>query len=323
MIEAIRTVDVVIPVYNEEPTLPTLFERLAADLPQVGREFRVILVDDGSRDRSWDLLEERARADGRFVAIRLARNFGQHAAVLAGLSASRADATVTMDADLQTPPSEMGKLLDELEKGADVAGGWRQARHDTFRRRFFSRIMNRLVSRATGITLKDYGCMFRAYRRRVVERMAEAGGIATYVPALAHNYTNRIVEVPVEHTDRFEGESRYSFLKLVNLLVDLLTSTSMYPLRLLSGFGLILASLGALAALTLLTLRIIFGPEWAVGGVFTLFAVLFFFVGAQFLAFGLLGEYIGRIYNEVRSRPRFVVRETVGSAERDGAEAAE
>jgi undecaprenyl-phosphate 4-deoxy-4-formamido-L-arabinose transferase len=315
MTEEVQSVDVVIPVYNEEATLPTLFTRLEKELPQAQRPWKVILVDDGSRDESWKLLEEKANADDRFVAIRLARNFGQHAAVLAGLSASRADATVTMDADLQTPPSEMGKLISKLEEGYDVAGGWRQARHDTFRRKFFSRIMNRLVSRATGINLKDYGCMFRAYRRRVVEKMAESGGIASYVPSLAHNFTDRIAEVPVEHTDRFEGRSRYSFLKLVNLLIDLLTSSSMFPLRVLSGIGIVLASLGGLAAVTLLTLRIAFGPEWAAEGVFTLFAVLFFFVGAQFLAFGLLGEYIGRIYNEVRSRPRFVVRTTVGSAE--------
>ena len=313
MSDEIRNFDVVIPVYNEEATLPTLFTRLAADLPCAGRPFIVILVDDGSRDGSWNLLEKQAKADDRFLAIRLARNFGQHAAVLAGLDASRADVVVTMDADLQTPASELPKLLAKLEEGYDVAGGWRQARHDSFHRKFFSKIMNRIVSRATGIGLNDYGCMFRAYRAPVVRRMSEAGGIASYVPALAHNFTNRIVEVPVEHTDRFEGKSRYSFLKLVNLLIDLLTSSSMFPLRVLSGVGVFLASLGGLAAVTLLTLRIIFGPEWAVGGVFTLFAVLFFFVGAQFLAFGLLGEYIGRIYNEVRSRPRFVVRDAVGS----------
>jgi undecaprenyl-phosphate 4-deoxy-4-formamido-L-arabinose transferase len=312
----IRTVDIVIPVFNEEAMLPELFARLESGLQGLGREWRAILVDDGSRDRTWEILAAKSRSDPRYAGVRLARNFGQHAAVLAGFAASRADAVLTMDADLQTAPTEAGKVLAKLDEGYDMVGGWREDRKDSFKRRFFSRWMNRIVSRATGVKLKDYGCMFRAYRGTIVRQMAESGGIASYVPSLALTYTDRVAEVPVEHEERRTGKSRYSFRKLFGLLVDLLTSTSSLPLRTLTFFGAILAASGALAGLTLVVLRIIHGSAWAGEGVFTLFALEFFLVGAQFLAFGLLGEYIGRIYNEVRGRPRFVVRETARTEEK-------
>ena len=305
-------IDLVIPVYNEEANLPLLFKRLTEDLASLPCNWRVILVDDGSRDRSWELITETVKRDPRFYGLRLSRNYGQHAAIFAGFSRCDADAVVTLDADLQNPPAEIPKLVAKFNEGFDAVGGWRRTREDSYLRRASSFFMNRIVSFATGVSLHDYGCMLRLYSMDVVRLMSNSGEISSFIPALAQFYTHRSVEVPVEHAERNEGKSRYSFSKLIGLLLDLLTGFSMMPLRTLSVVGLVLAGCGMAFGLLLLGLRLIYGPEWAVGGVFTLFAVLFFFVGAQFLAFGTLGEYIGRIYNEVRGRPQFVVHEETG-----------
>lgn len=304
-----QKIDLVIPVYNEEANLPVLFERLRTDLASLSCAWRVILVDDGSRDRSWELIASAARQDPRFHGVRLGRNYGQHAAIFAGFSRCDADAVVTLDADLQNPPAEIPKLVAKFNEGHDVVGGWRQEREDSALRRAASLGMNRIVSRATGVRLRDYGCMLRLYSMDVVRLMRECGETSSFIPALANCFTDRMVEIPVEHAERNEGKSRYSLLKLIELLLDLLTGFSMLPLRVLSVIGLVLAGCGIAFGLLLLILRLLFGPEWAEGGVFTLFAILFFFVGGQFVAFGTLGEYIGRIYDEVRRRPQFVVRE--------------
>jgi undecaprenyl-phosphate 4-deoxy-4-formamido-L-arabinose transferase len=314
----IRSIDLVIPVYNEEANLPPLLDRLKSDLEPLSATWRVIFVDDGSVDRSWQLISEATKSDARIVGIRLGRNYGQHAAIFAGFSRCSADAVVTLDADLQNPPSEIPRLLEALDQGYDVVGGWRQQRQDSVFRRFASYWMNRLISRATGVPLRDYGCMLRAYRMDVVRMMRESGEISSYIPALAHCFTDRMTEIPVAHAERSEGRSRYSFPKLIGLLLDLLTGFSMFPLRALSTFGVTMALGGVGFAALLLVLRLAFGATWAAEGVFSIFAVLFVFVGAQFLAFGLLGEYIGRIYDEVRRRPQYVIRAEVGDRSSEG-----
>jgi undecaprenyl-phosphate 4-deoxy-4-formamido-L-arabinose transferase len=304
-----QKIDLVIPVFNEEANLPALFECLRTDLAPLPCAWRVILVDDGSRDRSWKLIASAAQQDPRFHGLRLGRNYGQHAAIFAGFARCDADAVVTLDADLQNPPAEIPKLVAKFNEGYDVVGGWRQKREDSAMRRIASSGMNRIVSRATGVHLRDYGCMLRLYSMDVVRLMRKCGETSSFIPALANCFTDRMVEIPVEHAERKEGKSRYSLLKLVELLLDLLTGFSMLPLRVLSVIGLVLAIGGIAFGFLLLILRLLLGPEWAEGGVFTLFAILFFFVGGQFVAFGTLGEYIGRIYDEVRRRPQFVIRE--------------
>jgi undecaprenyl-phosphate 4-deoxy-4-formamido-L-arabinose transferase len=307
--EQTQKLDLVIPVYNEEANLPQLLRRLREDLAALNCAWRVIFVDDGSRDRSWDLIAEAARQDSRIHGVRLSRNYGQHAAIFAGFSRCEADAVATLDADLQNPPGEIAKLLAKFNEGFEVVGGWRRAREDRFVRRGASFLMNRLVSLATGVALRDYGCMLRLYSMEVVRLMRNCGETSSFIPALAHCFTDRTVEIPVAHAERYEGRSRYSLFKLAGLFLDLLTGFSLLPLRGLSVVGLLLAGSGVAFGMLLLALRFYHGAEWAGGGVFTLFAVLFFFVGCQFIAFGTLGEYVGRIYNEVRRRPQFVVRE--------------
>jgi undecaprenyl-phosphate 4-deoxy-4-formamido-L-arabinose transferase len=309
----IRSLDLVIPVFDEEAVLPRLFERLATDLAGLAIPWRAILVDDGSRDGSWRMLEQAAQRDPRFTAIRLARNFGQHAAVFAGFARCTADAVVTLDADLQNPPAEIPRLIAALDAGADVVGGWREDRRDSAFRRLASRAMNRLISRATGVATRDYGCMLRAYRIEIVRLMRDSGEVSSFIPALAHCFTDRVAEIPVAHAERLEGSSRYSLFGLVALLLDLLTGFSMFSLRAVSALGIALAGLGIALGAGIAILRITLGSEWAAQGVFTLFAALFVFVGAQFVALGILGEYLGRVYDQVRQRPRYVVRSEVAA----------
>ncbi len=302
-------ISVVVPFYNEEDSLPELASRLSRVLASLPGPAEAIFVDDGSRDRSVEVLRAAPWAGSTRRILRLARNYGQHAAVLAGMRASSGEVIVTLDADLQNPPEEIPRLLAAIGEGHDVVGGYRAARRDPWLRRIASRLANAWIARVTGVRIRDHGCMLRAYRRDIVERMAACGETASFLPVLAHQFTDRVHEVPVMHDARKAGRSKYSPGRLLSLGFDLMTGFSIAPLRMLSfaGLGCFVASLG-LGAL-LLVQRLLRGPHWAVEGVFTLFAALFLLAGVQFLAFGLLGEYVGRIYREVLRRPAYVVRE--------------
>jgi len=306
---------VVVPVFNEEESLPVLLLRLEAALASAGKAYEIILINDGSHDGSLGLLREAAAHDARLVVIDFNRNYGQHAAVFAGFEAARGEIIVTIDADLQNPPEEIGKLVAKMEEGYDVVGSVRVQRRDTLFRRLASRLVNRVTSMATGVQLSDYGCMLRAYRRGVVKTLCSSREISTFIPVLADMFAGRVTEVPVAHVERLAGESKYSLWKLLRLQFDLLTSFSVWPLRFTMGFGVVMATFSMLAAAVLIVGRLVEGHEWAVSGVFTLFAVMFFFVGVLLFAVGLLGEYVGRIYLEVRHRPRYVIREVIRTSQ--------
>ena len=309
----IRKVSVVIPVYNEQDCLPELLGRTAAACRLLGRDYEIILVDDGSADESADILQTAAeRQDSRVVAVLLNRNYGQHSAVMAGLSQADGDLVITLDADLQNPPEEIPRLVAAAEQGYDVVGTVRDNRQDTWFRKICSRLINKLIQRATGKGMEDYGCMLRAYRRHIVAAMLSCHERSTFIPILANIFARKTVELRVSHDERKFGDSKYSLVKLVNLMFDLVTCLTTTPLRLLSVLGSAIAFSGFLLALTLIVLRLILGPGWAAEGVFMLFAILFIFVGAQFVGLGLLGEYIGRIYNDVRARPRYFIQQVVG-----------
>jgi undecaprenyl-phosphate 4-deoxy-4-formamido-L-arabinose transferase len=306
---------VIVPVFNEQENLPELVQRLKKALEAIGKSYEVVLVNDGSRDSSLSILREASTADAHLAVIDFNRNYGQHAAIFAGFEAARGEIIVTLDADLQNPPEEIAKLVAKMEEGFDVVGSVRVKRQDPFFRRLASRLVNRVTSMATGVQLSDYGCMLRAYRRGVVRTLCQSKEISTFIPVLADMFAGRVTEVSVTHAERLRGESKYSLWKLVRLQFDLMTSFSLWPLRSTMAIGVLTAAASMLVATVLIAGRIIKGHEWAVSGVFTLFAVLFFFVGVLFFALGLLGEYVGRIYLEVRHRPRYVVRQVIRSGQ--------
>ena len=307
------SVTVVIPVYNERENIAELVDRTITACRSLQRPWEVIFVDDGSRDGSTEILVQAAAAHaGSVKALLLNRNYGQHNAILCGFGAAQGDILVTLDADLQNPPEEIPALVRKIDEGFDVVGSVRQDRQDALFRKVFSGVINLMVRRTTGVRLHDYGCMLRAYRRRVVEAMLSCRERHTFIPVLANLFARRVTEIPVGHSERARGTSKYTLLKLVNLQFDLLTCMTTAPLRLLSWLGVAVSMLSIGFGALLLVLRFIYGAEWAGQGVFTLFAVAFFFIGAQFVALGLMGEYIGRIHADVRERPRYIVDRVVG-----------
>lgn len=304
---------VVIPIYNEEANLPELMERTLKACRAVSAPFEIILVSDGSHDRSPELIAAAAEANpGEIVGVFLNRNYGQHAAVIAGFEHASGDVVITLDGDLQNPPEEIGKLYEKMTEGYDVVAGVRVPRCDTVFRRFFSYLTNLVTAKVTGVMMHDYGCMLRAYSSRVVKAILGCTEQSTFIPVLANSFARHTTEVEVNHAQRKGGESKYGVWKLINLHFDLLTSMTTFPLRLLTVTGILIALIGLGFGSFLLLMRLIEGPEWAAQGVFTLFAILFVFVGAQFVGMGLLGEYLGRVYKDVRARPRYLVHEVKG-----------
>lgn len=304
-----KLISVVIPVYNEEASLPELLRRTLQACEQTECDFEIVLVDDGSRDKSEAMLLDAAnQPDSHVVAVILNRNYGQHSAVMAGFETARGDLIITLDADLQNPPEEIPRIVTVAAAGYDVVGTIRQNRQDSFFRRKASKIINKMVKKATGQEMNDYGCMFRAYRRSVIDAMLQCHERSTFIPILANSFARNTLEIPVHHASRENGDSKYGFFKLINLMFDLVTSMTTAPLRMLSVLGVLIAGFGFGLAVLLLVLRFALGSVWAANGVFTLFALLFVFVGAQFIGMGLLGEYIGRIYTDVRARPRYFIQ---------------
>ncbi|RLF63414.1 MAG: undecaprenyl-phosphate 4-deoxy-4-formamido-L-arabinose transferase [Thermoplasmata archaeon] len=306
-------ISIVIPVFNEQENIEELLKRCVKTCNEMARPFELILVDDGSNDRSpRKIIQAAELSGGKVVGVLLNRNYGQHAAVMAGFAETKGDIIVTLDADLQNPPEEIPKLVEVIEEGFDVVGSVRMPRCDTFFRRIASAIVNKVAQKATGVMMHDYGCMLRAYRRSIVDAMLTCHERSTFIPVLANSFAKHTKEIEVRHESRSNGDSKYSLWKLINLQFDLLTSITTFPLRLLSIFGGVISFLGIAFGIFILAMRLVYGSQWAAEGVFTLFAFLFILVGAQFIAMGLLGEYIGRIYHDVRARPRYCVQQVVG-----------
>ena len=301
---------VVIPVYNEEDVLPQLFSRLYPALDALGIAYEVILVDDASRDRSVQVLREQiVRRPQHTRVLLLAFNVGQHLAILAGFQHARGDRIVTLDADLQNPPEEIRKLLAAMDLGHDYVGGVRVRRRDSWLRTHASQLVNELRARTTHIRMTDHGCMLRAYDRPLVEMILRCEDVNTFLPALAYGFARTPTEVAVEHEQRAAGTSKYPLMRLVALNFDLMTGFSVAPLRIFSLFGIGLSVLSGLFVIYLFARRVWLGPE--AEGVFTLFAISFSLIGIVLFGIGLLGEYVARIYEQVRRRPRFVVQESI------------
>ena len=306
------SVSVVVPVYNEELNLPALFARLYAVLDQLGRSYEVLFTNDGSVDRSLELLRAQHRARPEVTrVIDFNGNYGQHMAIMAAFERVRGEIVITLDADLQNPPEEIPKLLAAIDSGHDYVGGYRLNRRDSAFRTWASRIINTVREHTTDIQMTDQGCMLRAYRRSIIDAIVQSGAINTFIPALAYTFADRPTELAVRHDERHAGVSNYSFYKLVRLNFDLVTGFSLAPLQYFTMFALACSAGSFLLVLVLAGRRIFIGPEE--GGLFTLFGILFFLISVTMVGIGLIGEYVGRTYQVVRTRQRYHVREMLES----------
>jgi undecaprenyl-phosphate 4-deoxy-4-formamido-L-arabinose transferase len=300
-------ISLVIPVFNEEANLSHLIERVRPVMQKMGKDYEIIFVDDGSRDNTLSILKSFLTYP-EIKVVELTRNYGQHAAIFSGFSVVQGDIVITMDADLQNPPEEIPKLVKVMEEGDyDVVGTIRKERKDSFFRTFPSRLINGVTRKMTKVNMSDWGCMLRAYRRNIVDRMLSCHEHSTFIPALATYFSKKVTEIEVAHELRYGGESHYSFRKLISLQFDLVSSFSDYPLKFIMYAGIGMAVFGISFGVLLGIARLAYGAHWAAQGVFTLFAILFTFIGFQFFALGVMGEYIGRIYREVRKRPEYMI----------------
>ncbi len=312
---------VIIPVYNEEEGLEALFSRLYPALDRLGITYEILFINDGSRDRSAAILREQFQKRLDVTRVILFKgNFGQHMAIMAGFEHALGQRMVTLDADLQNPPEDIGNLLAKMDEGHDYVGSIRRQRNDSWWRHVASRAMNGLRERITRIKITDQGCMLRAYDRGVIDAINSCKEVNTFIPALAYSFARNPAEVVVGHEERAAGESKYSLYSLIRLNFDLMTGFSVVPLQMFSMLGIAISLLSAFFVVFLLVRRLIVGPE--AEGLFTLFAIAFFLIGITLFGIGLLGEYVGRIYQQVRHRPRYLVEAILEGRieEREGSE---
>lgn len=299
-------ISVLIPLLNEQDSLPELQQRLHDTLEALSKPYEIVFINDGSTDNTQRILED---FHGRFPTVKVIefnRNYGQHMALFAGFQSCHGEIIITIDGDLQNPPEEIPRLVKKMEEGFEVVATYRRNRQDSLFRRFASNIVNKITSRLVGVKLRDYGCMLRAYSRPVIDHINMCTESSSFIPALANTFARRIAEIEVAHEERKKGQSKYSIFRLLRLNFDLMTSFSLLPIQFIGILGSIIAIMGLAFAVLLIIRRLIVGPEGE--GVFTLFGILFFFIGIQIFALGIIGEYIGRIYQEVRKRPRFVIK---------------
>jgi undecaprenyl-phosphate 4-deoxy-4-formamido-L-arabinose transferase len=298
---------VVIPLFNDAEILQELHRRVSAVLASLGESYEIVYVDDGSRDNTFGVLSEIYWADpGHVKGVRLLRNFGQHPAVTAGFEQTAGEIIITLDSDLQNPPEELPKLLQKLTEGYDVVVGWRQVRQDSVWRTVPSKFINWLISRSTGVKLHDYGSMLRVYRREVVQLLNQTQESAKFITALTSWLGVSIAEVPVRHEMATDGQSRYNFRRLFRMTMDLATGYSLVPIQMVTAVGLLMAAVGIASGLFLLGWRIVFNTNTT--GLSSFIALMLLLFGIQLAGLGIIGEYIGRIYIEVRRRPYYLIR---------------
>jgi glycosyltransferase involved in cell wall biosynthesis len=314
---------VVIPLFNEEDNISPLYNELTTALESLGVVYEIIIVDDGSTDRSFELLRALQSEDERLVIIRFRRNFGQTAAFAAGFDRARGGIVVTLDADLQNDPADIPLLLEKLNEGYDVVSGWRRDRKDPFlTRRLPSMLANALISWATGVHLHDYGCSLKAYRREVVKNLQLYGELHRFIPALASWMGVSVAEVPVNHRSRLHGQSKYGLSRILRVMLDLLTvrfllSYATRPIQIFGLIGLLTFAAGTLLTLYLGFLRLVLQQPVA-GRPLLLLAILLTLVGVQFVTMGLLGELVVRTYHETQRKPIYMVREVLAAATPNG-----
>jgi glycosyltransferase involved in cell wall biosynthesis len=308
-------VSVVVPIFNEEESLQTLYEKLTSSLQQLERSYEIVAVDDGSIDKSFDILKALAASDHHLRVIKFRRNFGQTAAFSAGFAHARGEIIVTIDADLQNDPADIPLLLNKLEEGYDVVSGWRENRQDPFlNRRLPSMIANNLISAITNIHLHDYGCSLKAYRAEVVKNIQLYGELHRFIPAIASWQGVAVTEIPVTHHPRRFGTSKYGINRTVRVLLDLVTVRFLLSKRTpIQSFGLVgLASMGLGTSISfyLAMLKLLAGERLSRRPLLQL-GILLIILGAQFISMGLIGELVVRTYYETQNKLIYVIREIV------------
>jgi glycosyltransferase involved in cell wall biosynthesis len=310
------TVSVVIPLYNEEENVEVLHERLSETLKSMGIEYEIVYIDDGSTDKTPNLLEEIQKSDENVVVLSLRRNFGQTAAFAAGFDFARGEVVITMDGDLQNDPKDIPRLL-ELTKEYDLVSGWRKKRQDTFiTRRLPSLIANWLISKVTGVGLHDYGCSLKAYKRDVVKNLKLYGEMHRFIPAVASWYGVKIAEVETTHHPRLRGKSKYGMSRTIKVLLDLITvkflqSFSTKPIQFFGPVGVFFGLAGFGISGYLALTKLIYGID--IGGrPLLLLGALLIIVGIQFIGMGLLGEMIVRVYHESQKKPIYTMKKILG-----------
>jgi undecaprenyl-phosphate 4-deoxy-4-formamido-L-arabinose transferase len=306
---AAPVLSVVIPVYNEEAVLPALFARLYPALDALGIAYEIVFVNDGSQDKSAAVLREQFQKRPDVTRVVLFNgNFGQHMAIMAGFEYVRGQRVVTLDADLQNPPEEIGKLLKLMDEGHDYVGSVRRQRQDAAWRRWASKATNRFRERITRIRMTDQGCMLRAYDRPIVDAIRASREVSTFIPALAYSFSHNPTEVEVEHEERHAGESKYSLYKLIRLNFDLVTGFSVLPLQLFSLFGIFVSLVSIAVYVVVIVKRILAGEADSLWVIWDRDILEFFLTGVMLFGLGLIGEYVGRIYQQVRERPRYLIQ---------------
>jgi undecaprenyl-phosphate 4-deoxy-4-formamido-L-arabinose transferase len=307
-----QTVDVsiVIPVYNEAENLPPLFQRLTQTMDKETIPYEIIFTNDGSQDASLNILKEFFTARPDVVRIiDFYGNFGQHMAIVAGFEHCKGSTIVTLDADLQNPPEEIPKLLAKIREGHDCVGSYRATREDSFFRTYVSRIVNWFREQTTDIKMRDHGCMLRAYSRQIVDKIVQSGERSTFIPALAYKLSFNPEEVEVKHDPRAAGVSKYNLYQLIRLNFDLITGFSLLPLQIFTLFGMAVSALSGVLVGYMILRRLIVGPE--AEGLFTLFAILFFLISVVITGIGIIGEYLGRIFQTLSLRPKYMIRDVL------------
>ena len=312
-------ITIVIPLYNEEDSIPHLHEALDAAIANYGQPAEVIIIDDGSRDRSFALLKEIAQRDPRFTIIRFRRNFGQTAAFAAGFAQARGEFVITMDADLQNDPMDIPLLMAKADEGYDIVSGWRKHRQDRWLdRKLPSMLANRLISNVTDVRLHDYGCSLKVYRTEVLKQVRLYGELHRFIPALASQVGATVTEVPVNHRARQFGRSKYGISRTIRVMLDLITvwflgTYSTRPIHVFGTLGLASMGLGGLFGLYLTFIKLFLGESIGNRPLLQL-AILLVVIGVQLVTMGLLGEMITRTYYESQDKPIYVVREIVNDA---------
>jgi glycosyltransferase involved in cell wall biosynthesis len=316
---------VVVPVFNEEQNVEPLYEALTSTLTALGSAYEILVVDDGSTDATFAAWSRIARDDRNLKVVRFRRNFGQTAAMAAGLANASGNVIVPIDGDLQNDPADIPRLLEKLDEGYDVVSGWRQKRRDSLLRRVPSRVANWLIGRVTGVRLHDYGCTLKAYRAEVVKETRLYGEMHRFLPALAHLMGARITEIPVRHHERRFGKSSYGLGRTFKVVLDLMTlkfisGYSTKPIYVFGGTGIFLCFGGVVAGVYTLYEKFV-RHVYVYRNPAVLLAVFLFLLGVSFILMGFMAELITRTYHESQSKPTYWVRETCNLGEDETADA--